>query len=194
MLKEILAIPGKPGLYKLISQGANMSIVESLIDKKRIPAYAREKVHSLGDLSIYTEGEDVLIGKVFTAIKTKENGGKISFDYAKAQPDELRAYLAEVLPTFDRERVYPTDIKKMLKWYELLIDNDITDFSEPEAEESPDKEDEVETSEAKTKTGTTTAKRIESAKAKPTAKAMKVKSSPKTSTPKRSTVGAKRGS
>ena len=206
MLKEIIAVSGKPGLYKLMSQGANMSIVESLIDKKRIPVYARDKANTLGNVFIFTEGDEAPISEVFTAIKEKENGGKISFDFTKAQPDELRAYFAEVLPAFDRERVYPSDIKKMLKWYELLIDNGITDFSTKEEEETAEKDNEDVDSDAggpeekeakktvKAKAGTTTAKRKGILNALPSGRAAKVKSTPKTSTPKRSVVGAKRGS
>ena len=129
MLKEILAVSGKPGLYKLVSKGNNLLIIESLTDKKRIPAYARDKVISLSDVSIYTDDEEVPLSKVLTSIKEKEDGKNISIDLSKAQPDDFRAYLAEVLPNFDRERVYPSDIKKLLKWYELLIANGYTDFS-----------------------------------------------------------------
>ena len=133
MLKEIFVVSGKPGLYRLVSSGSKMSIIESLADKKRIPAFAHHKKISLGDLSIFTKEGEAPIGEVFTKIKAKENGKPVSIDYVKASPDELRAYLAEVLPDFDRERVYPTDIRKLLKWYDLLIENGITDFSKEEA-------------------------------------------------------------
>ena len=205
MLKEILAVSGKPGLYKLVSRGSNMLIIESLIDKKRIPAYSRDKVISLGDISIYTDEEEAPISEVFTSIKEKEGGKKISVDLPKASPDELRNYLAEVLPNFDRERVYPSDIKKMLKWYDLLIANDITDFSEKEEEKetiAEDKsgdstEDEKKETKAKSATKATKAastKRKESSltSAKST-NVTKAKPTPKTSTPKKSVVGAKRG-
>ena len=200
MLKEILAVSGKPGLYKLVSRGSNMLIIESLIDKKRIPAYSRDKVISLGDISIYTDEEEAPISEVFTSIKEKEGGKKISVDLPKASPDELRNYLAEVLPNFDRERVYPSDIKKMLKWYDLLIANDITDFSEKEeemiAEDKSDDSTEGEKKETKAKSATkaTSAKRKESSltSAKST-NVTKSKPTPKTSTPKKSVVGAKRG-
>ena len=100
MLKTILSISGKPGLYKLISQGRNMLIVESLTDKKRFPAYGNEKIISLGDIAMYTDTDDVPLKDVLTAMKEKENGAAVVMDLKKATADELRAYLGEVLPTF----------------------------------------------------------------------------------------------
>lgn len=131
MLKTILSISGKPGLFKLVSHGKNMLIVESLADNKRVPAYAKDKVISLGDIAIYTDEAEVPLHEVLTSIKNKENGEKASID-SSAKPDELRAYLAEVLPNFDRERVYPSDIKKLISWYNLLIAAGITDFTPEE--------------------------------------------------------------
>ena len=207
MLKEILAVSGKPGLYKLVSKGNNLLIIESLTDKKRIPAYARDKVISLSDVSIYTDEEEVSISKVLTSIKEKEGGKSISIDLSKAQPDDFRAYLAEVLPNFDRERVYPSDIKKLLKWYELLIANGYTDFSvkEEETEETAaegdvsdaPEEDGKKAAKAKSEPKATKAastKRKESSLTSVnSAKAAKAKPTAKTSTPKKSVVGAKRG-
>lgn len=131
MLKTILSISGKPGLFKLVSHGKNMLIVESLADNKRVPAYAKDKVISLGDIAIYTDEAEVPLHEVLTSIKNKENGEKASID-SSAKPDKLRAYLAEVLPNFDRERVYPSDIKKLISWYNLLIAAGITDFTPEE--------------------------------------------------------------
>ncbi|MDO4756240.1 MAG: DUF5606 domain-containing protein [Parabacteroides sp.] len=136
MLKTILSIAGKPGLYRLVSHGKNMLIVESLTDKKRIPAYAKDKVISLGDIAMYTDAEEVPLHEVLTNLKNKENGEKASIS-TSAKPEELRNFFAEVLPNFDRERVYPSDIKKLISWYNLLIEAGITDFTpeeEPEAE------------------------------------------------------------
>jgi len=208
MLKEILAVSGKPGLYKLVSKGNNLLIIESLTDKKRIPAYARDKVISLNDVSIYTDDDEVSVRVVLDAIKEKEGCKNISIDVSKAQPDELRAYLAEVLPTFDRERVYPSDIKKLLKWYDVLITNGITDFSLKEEEtedtatvvESDDsseaegaKKAVKEKSEPKTTKATSSKRKESSLAAVNTTKAAKAKPTAKTSTPKKSVVGAKRG-
>ena len=134
MLKTILSISGKPGLYKLISQGRNMLIVESLTDKKRFPAYGNEKIISLGDIAMYTD--DVPLKEVLAAMKEKENGASVVMDLKKASADELRAYLGEVLPTFDRDRVYLADIKKLISWYNLLVSCGMTDFEDAtEAEE-----------------------------------------------------------
>ena len=121
MLKTILSISGKPGLYKLISQGRNMLIVESLTDKKII---------SLGDIAMYTDTDDVPLKDVLLAMKKKENGAAVVMDLKKATADDLRAYLGEVLPTFDRDRVYVTDIKKLISWYNLLVACGMTDFEE----------------------------------------------------------------
>lgn len=133
MLKTILSISGKPGLYKLISQGKNMLIVESLsVDKKRFPAYGNEKIISLGDIAIYTDEEEAPLRDVLTSIREKENGAAISLDVKKASVDELRHYLGEVLPNFDRERVHANDIKKLISWYNILIANGITDFQKKE--------------------------------------------------------------
>ncbi|NDV83861.1 DUF5606 domain-containing protein [Bacteroides sp. 51] len=136
MLKTILSISGKPGLYKLVSQGKNMLIVESLsADKKRFPAYSHEKIISLGDIAMYTDEEEVPLKDVLTSIKEKENGAAASLDVKKASQDELRNYLGEVLPNFDRERVYANDIKKLISWYNILIANGITDFQAKDEED-----------------------------------------------------------
>ena len=148
MLKKILSVSGKPGLYKLVSQGKSMLIVEALTDGRRLPVYAREKIISLGDIAIYTDGDEVPLYEVLNSVKAKEEGKAVSsIDAARATPDELRAYMAEVLPNFDRERVYPTDIKRLLSWYNLLISAGITDFDPQEAAEEAD----VETPEATVK-------------------------------------------
>ena len=138
MLKTILSISGKPGLYKLISQGKNMLIVESVNeDKKRIPAYGNEKIISLADIAIYTENSEVPLREVLEAIKKKENCQETSFDTKNATPDQLREYLGEVLPDFDRDRVYTNDIKKLISWYNILVKNNLTEFKEEEKTEIP---------------------------------------------------------
>ena len=139
MLKEIFSIGGKPGLFKLVSQGKNMLIVESLVDGKRLPAYSRDKVVALGDVAIYTETDEVPLGKIFDNIKNKENGALVSID-PKADSETLRKYMAEILPDYDRDRVYPTDIKKIVLWYNILVNNSLTDFYKEdmaEEEENP---------------------------------------------------------
>ena len=131
MLNEILSISGKPGLFKLISKGKNIFIAESLTDQKRIPVYSRDKVVSLGDITMYSNDSDVRLAQILKNIKEKENGGPISFS-PSISPDELRTYFSEVFPDFDRERVYPSDIKKVMNWYNLLVNSECTDFEEDE--------------------------------------------------------------
>lgn len=143
MLKTILSISGKPGLYRLISQAKNMLIVESVnTEKKRFPAYGNEKIISLADIAMYTDDAEVPLRDVLESMKEKENAATTSIDPKKASPEELRAYLAEVLPNFDRDRVYVSDIKKLISWYNILITNGITEFKEEEAiEEAEEKEE-----------------------------------------------------
>lgn len=141
MLKTILSISGKPGLYKLVSQGKNMLIVESLADKKRFPAYGTEKIISLGDIAMYTDAEDVPLQEVLVSMKKKEDGKAVALDLKKATADDLRAYMGEVLPAFDRDRVHLSDIKKLISWYNLLVAAGLTDFEEA-AEEKAAADDE----------------------------------------------------
>lgn len=136
MLKTILSISGKPGLYKLVSRGKNMLIVESLADKKRIPAYGNEKIISLGDIAMYTDADEVPLGEVLESVKKKENGALVSLDYKKASAEELHGFMAEVLPNYDRDRVHTGDIKKLIQWYNLLVSNGETDFVEAEEEKT----------------------------------------------------------
>lgn len=150
MLKEILSISGKSGLYKLVSQGKNMLIVESLLDGKRIPAYTKDKAVSLGDIAIFTNAEDVPLGEVLEKVKIKENAQKCSID-PKSDNDKLRKYMFEVFPQYDSERVYPSDIRKLLNWYNILINNNITEFVEKEekSEDSKAIDQKKQTTEAK---------------------------------------------
>ena len=136
MLRTILSVSGKPGLYKLISQGKNMLILETLdASKKRIPAYGHDKVISLGDIAMYTDAEEIALGDVLESVKKKENGVKATIDPKKASQDELHAYMAEVLPNYDRDRVHISDIKKLISWYNILIENGETEFVEAPAAE-----------------------------------------------------------
>jgi len=139
MLKTIVAISGKPGLYKVLSQGKNMLIVENLTDGKRIPAHSSEKVVSLGDISMFTEGEDKPLHEILEAMKAKENGAKASID-PKSDHNALRTYFEQIVPDYDHERVYPTDIRKLVQWYNLLIETANTDFTPKEAMEKETEE------------------------------------------------------
>ena len=136
MLKTILSISGKPGLYKLVSQGKNMLIVESLVDKKRVPSYGSDKIISLGDIAMYTDSDDVPLKDVLISVRDKNNGEAVAIDVKKASADELRNFMAEILPTFDRERVYVNDIKKLITWYNLLVACGMTNFEEEDKEEA----------------------------------------------------------
>ncbi len=129
MLQTILAISGKPGLYKLVSRAKNSLIVEMLDEShRRIPAFATDRVTSLADIAMYTDTDDVPLHKVLTSLKTLEDGKAASIDIKKAAGDELREYFAKVLPDFDRDRVHNSDIKKLIQWYNILIANGISDF------------------------------------------------------------------
>ncbi len=139
MLKTILSISGRPGLFKLVSQGKNMLIVESLLNGKRTPAYAHDKVISLGDIAIYTTEEDIPLSEVFESIKTKNEGKTIDIK-AIGGEKEIRAYFATILPDFDDERVYTNDIKKVFSWYNQLIDAGIDKFKSEESSSEETKE------------------------------------------------------
>ena len=112
-----------------------MLIVESIADKKRFPAYGNEKIISLGDIAMYTDAEDIPLRQVFASMKEKENGALVTLNLKKASADELGAYLAEVLPNYDRDRVHVSDIKKLISWYNLLVNAGLTDFEEKQVEE-----------------------------------------------------------
>ncbi len=131
MLQTILAISGKPGLYKLVSRAKNSLIVEILDDThRRMPAFATDRITSLADIAMYTETDDVPLHKVLTSMKNLEEGKTSALDYKKASGDELREYFAKILPDFDRDRVHNSDIKKLIQWYNILISNGISDFDE----------------------------------------------------------------
>ena len=135
MLKNILAITGKPGLYRLVNRGTNMLIVESLLDGKRMPTYARDKIISLADVSMYTNGDDIELWKVLEAACKKEDGKPCAIDAKKADNKVVLAWFDEVLPDWDRDRVYPTDVRKLISWYNILINAGITTFKPEEDNE-----------------------------------------------------------
>ena len=135
MLRTILSISGKPGLYKLISRGKNMLIVEAIdATKKRQPVHGADKVISLGDIAMYTDDEEVPLRQVFANVKAKEEGKQTAIDPKKASANELHEYMAAVLPNYDRDRVYNNDIKKLISWYNILVNNGMADFEEAEEE------------------------------------------------------------
>ncbi len=131
MKDTILAISGKPGLYRLVSQGRGMLIVETVdAAHRRVPAGARDRVTSLNDVSMYTTEDDKPLMEIFQAIADKEGGKTTSIDYRKASKEELADFMASVLPDYDRDRVHFSDIKKLIQWYNLLIEGGYTSFAE----------------------------------------------------------------
>ena len=144
MLKDILAISGEPGLYKLVSKNAKGVIIENLDTKKRMPYYNATKISSLEDIAIFTEDEDKPLNEVLQAIKDKENGGP-SIDHKSAK-DDLISYFRDVVPDYDEDRVYTSHIKKVINWYNILQKNDMMVF---ETSENKDDTQEIDSEETK---------------------------------------------
>ena len=135
MQQTILAIAGKPGLYKLVTRGNNNLIVEALdATHKRLPAFATDRITSLGDIAMFTETDDVPLTDVLDNLKKLENGKRASINEKKASSAELREYFTKVLPEWDQDRVKDSHIKKLITWYNILIEAGITDFEDPEPE------------------------------------------------------------
>ena len=135
MKETILAIAGKPGLYKLVSHGKNNLIVEALdATHRRQPAFGSDRITSLNDIAMFTDEDDVPLTDVLESMKNVEGGKKSGVDYKKASGDELREYFAKILPNFDRDRVQNSHIKKLIQWYNILIENGISEFKDAEAE------------------------------------------------------------
>ena len=182
-LSGIISISGKPGLFKVVAQGKNNIIVESLVDGKKSPAYSTDRISALEDISIYTYEEDIPLKDVYSEIYKKENGKKTISH--KESLNKLTAYLLEVLPNYDEDRVYPSDIKKLFQWYNLLHDTGALESEEEEKADNP-KEEEVkkETSSKKETTKDSDKKETKKAPAKkaaPKKKPAAKKTAPKTS-------------
>ena len=140
-LSKIVSISGKPGLYMIKSQAIGRLIVESLIDGKCTPAFARDRMSSLEEISIFSVDEDRPLKEVFKMINEKM-GEKVDFDFKKASNDELRAKFLDVMPDYDQDAVYPSDMRKVFAWYQMLMDKNLLDFTEEEkqAEEAATEE------------------------------------------------------
>ena len=136
--KDILAISGMPGLYKYVAQSTRGIIVESLEDGRRTNASATSRVSALSDISMFTEGEDIALAEVFTRMYTHTEG-KQGLSH-KESADKMKAYFAEVLPEYDRERVHVSDIKKALAWFNILVAAGMTEFTLPSDEETVEEE------------------------------------------------------
>ena len=133
-LSKILAISGRPGLFLIKSQGAGKLIVESIIDGKHFPAFANDKISSLEEISIFTTDEDTPLKNVFMSIHEKF-GDKLDFEVKKLSPVELKEKFMMVLPNYDEDAVYQSDMKKIFQWYQLLNDKGLLDFTVEEKKE-----------------------------------------------------------
>lgn len=151
-MKEILAITGKPGLFKIVSRGGKTLIVEDITNGRRFPLSQRDRVVSLGDIAMYTESEDKPLSEILESISLKEN--KKTLNVKEIINNEgLKERFSKYLPDFDRERVHDSDIKKLFTWYDLLISNGITDFTDKSEEKSQSEEAETPSKEEEAKEG-----------------------------------------
>lgn len=140
----ILSVSGKPGLYKLVTRGKANLIVERVDEThKRMPIFASDSVTSLNDIAMYTNADDVPLNKILASVYKEENGQPVSLNYKKCSSKELREYFGKILPDFDQDRVHDSDIKKLIQWYNILVNNGITDFEE-QTEEAEKADDEKE--------------------------------------------------
>lgn len=127
-LSKILSIAGKPGLYRMVSQTKNGVLVESLLDGKRIPAFSHERISTLKEISVFTETDDVPLSEIFRSMFRISNEQQ-AISHKSSTP-ELVAFFESVLPNYDRERVYVSDIKKAVQWYNLLQSKGLIDLEE----------------------------------------------------------------
>ena len=139
-LEKILSISGKPGLFELTAQTRGGFVAKSIIDEKKIAVNVRQNVSLLSEIAIYTTTEEVPLGTIFQKMSEKENGGE-AIDH-KSPKKELEAYFSEILPDYDVDRVYQSDIKKIIQWYNLLVKNEFTDFSISKEKEATSEEEE----------------------------------------------------
>lgn len=145
-LKEIMSITGKPGLFKMVAQAKSGIIVESIIDQKRVQAFTHDKISSLEEISIFTDNGDKPLKEVF-ALFFEKLEGKATPDF-KNQNEKLKNFFAEMLPDYDKERVYVSHMQKIVGWYNLLVEHDMLDFSEEEeVSETPETPETAETPE-----------------------------------------------
>jgi hypothetical protein len=134
-LEKILSVSGKPGIFKLVAGGKSVIIAESLVDGKRLPIHPSQRVSSLSDISIFTLEEDVPLKDVCTKMNAHYNGPAADYN---SEPQVLRGEIVKFLPTYDAERVYDSDIRKLFQWFNILQAKDMLEFVEEEAEEGTD--------------------------------------------------------
>ena len=193
-LSGIISISGRPGLFKVIAQGKNSIIVESLVDKKRFPAYSTDRISALEDISIYTHEDDKPLKEIFAEIHVKQ--GAAEAPSHKEDIAVLQDFLSDILPNYDEERVYPSDIKKLFQWYNLLLKSGNLKAAEekkPAAKEKAVKKETKATAEEATEKKAAPKKPAAKKKpaattAKPTAGKSAVKSAPKKVAPKKNTT------
>lgn len=135
MLREIISITGKPGLYKLLTQAKGALIVEEVGTGRRLPVLGRDKVVSLGDIAMYTESGDTPLGEILDKVYAHEGGKAIDVKALAAVKGGLKEEFAAIVEDFDRDRVHDGDVKKLFTWYNLLIANGYTKFAEEEKKE-----------------------------------------------------------
>ena len=181
-LSGIISISGKPGLFKVVAQSKNNIIVESLIDKKRVPAYSTDRISALEDISIYTYEEDIPLKEVFIKFAKKENCGPAPSHKESAK--KLSSYLEEVLPEYDEDRVYSSDIKKLYQWYNILQKEGLITLEEKKKKEPKAKTKEDKSAPSKQDKKTTAPKKAPAAK-KTTKKPTKAATEKKTTTEKK---------
>lgn len=140
-LEKILSVAGKPGLYKLITQTRTGFVAESLLDGKKISVGLRSNVSVLSEIAIYTLEEELPLRKVFLKIQDKENGQKTAVSH-KDEKIKLEEYFFEVLPNYDEDRVYASDIKKIIQWYNILVEKELANFTKEEDQKEDDKKEE----------------------------------------------------
>ncbi|MFH2143766.1 MAG: DUF5606 domain-containing protein [Bacteroidota bacterium] len=133
-LKGILAIGGKPGLFKHITQSKNAIIVEEISTGKRMPAYASSKISALEDIAIYTDSEEVHLREVYLKLKDITSNSKLDFDPKKTDNEKLKSLMEQVLPNYDREKVYVSDMRKLFSWYNFLHEYNLLDLEEEKEE------------------------------------------------------------
>jgi hypothetical protein len=130
-METILSISGRTGLYKLLSRSKMTFVVETLDPShKRMPVFATERVTSLSDVAMFTDSEDIPLWQVLKNIGEKEQSSLCQLNYKKCSSGELHDYFIQVLPNYDRDRVHDSDIRKLIQWYNILINSGITDFEQ----------------------------------------------------------------
>lgn len=196
-LSGIISVSGKPGLFRVVAQSKNNIIIESLIDNKRIPAHSKDRISALDDISIYTYEDDVPLKDVYISLAKKLDCGVAPSH--KESANKLTAFLEEVLPDYDKERVYSSDVKKLFQWYNILHKSGLIKLEEEKEEGEEDKKeskDKVEAKEKAPKKETTkkaTASKTDSKKSTTkTTKTSAAKTTAKKTSAKKTSTGTKK--